>query len=430
MGWFGIARFILRQRGPLLAVVLTLTAFMAYQASEIRMSYHGNRLIPESDSDFIAYQDFRDKFGADGNVMVVGLQSRRLTDPSLMQQWVKLSERIRNIPGVVRCYSVADLPILLRNDSTRSFEFKPRFQDGAWFQGGAAFGKTYERLLINPETSTTLMAVALDPVALNDARRLRIVAEVEDLAHAFGVSTESSVYFSGLPYIRTVMATTIKDELILFLMASILVTSLMLFLFFRSLQAVFLSLTLVAIGSVWALGLMSLLGYQITLISGLIPALMVVIGVPNGVYLVNKYHHEFRKHGNKIKALTRIIERIGVATLITNATTSVGFLVFYFTESSMLQEFGLITGLSVLLMFVISIVMIPALLSFLPEPGFGQIKHLENQRIRRWLERLTRWIEFHRRKVWWSAALLFVVSGVGMFQLRSNSYVVDDLPHD
>ncbi|MBM3968151.1 MAG: RND family transporter, partial [Planctomycetes bacterium] len=365
---------------PLLAVVLTLTAFMAYQASEIRLSYHGNRLIPESDPDYIAYQDFRAKFGADGNVMVVGLQSPRLTDPSLMQQWVKLSERIRNIPGVVRCYTVADLPILLRNDSTRSFEFKRRFQDGAWFQGVAAFGKTYERLLINPETSTTLMAVALDPVALNDARRLRIVAEVEDLAHAFGVSTESTVYFSGLPYIRTAMATTIKDELILFLMASILVTSLMLFLFFRSLQAVFLSLTLVAIGSVWALGLMSLLGYQITLISGLIPALMVVIGVPNGIYLVNKYHHEFRKHGNKIKALTRIIERIGVATLITNATTSVGFLVFYFTESSMLQEFGLITGISVLLMFVISIVMIPALLSFLPDPGFGQIKHLENQR--------------------------------------------------
>jgi len=430
MGWFGIARFILRQRVPLLAVVLTLTAFMAYQASEIRLSYHGNRLIPESDPDYIAYQDFRERFGADGNVMVVGLQSRRLTDPSLMQQWVKLSERIRNISGVVRCYTVADLPILLRNDSTRSFEFKRRFQDGAWFQGVAQFGKTYDRLLINPETSTTLMAVALDPVALNDARRLRIVAEVEDLAHSFGVSTESSVYFSGLPYIRTVMATTIKDELMLFLMASILVTSLMLFLFFRSLQAVFLSLTLVAIGSVWALGLMSLLGYQITLISGLIPALMVVIGVPNGIYLVNKYHHEFRKHGNKIKALTRIIERIGVATLITNATTSVGFLVFYFTESSMLQEFGLITGLSVLLMFVISIVMIPALLSFLPEPGFGQIKHLENQRIRRWLERLTRWIEFHRRKVWWSATLLFIASCVGMFQLRSNSYVVDDLPQD
>jgi predicted RND superfamily exporter protein len=226
------------------------------------------------------------------------------------------------------------------------------------------------------------------------------------------------------------MATTIKDELILFLIASVGVTSLMLYLFFRSRQAVLLSLTLVVIGSFWALGLMSLFGYQITLISGLIPALMVVIGVPNGVYLVNKYHHEFRKHGNKVKALTRIIERIGVATLITNATTAAGFLVFYFTESSMLQEFGLITGVSILFMFVISIVMIPGLLSFLPEPGFGQIKHLENQRIRRWLERLIRWIEFHRRKVWLLSFFLFVISCAGILQLRSNSYVVDDLPRD
>lgn len=101
-----------------------------------------------------------------------------------------------------------------------------------------------------------------------------------------------------------------------------------LFLFFRSLQTVLLSLTLVGIGIVWAMGIMGWMGYSITLISGLIPALMVVIGVPNGIYLVNKYHNEYRKHGNKVKALTRIVERIGVATLITNASTSVGFWFF------------------------------------------------------------------------------------------------------
>lgn len=430
MVWFSIARFILRQRVPLLAFVLILSTFMAYKASEVRLSYSGNRLIPDSDSDYIEYKEFCEKFGIDGNVMVVGLQASKLTNPSFMQQWVNLSDRIRAIPGVVFCYTVADLPMLVRSDSIKSFEFRRRFLNGAWAEGGTKFEDSYERLLINPETSTTLMAVALDSEALNDARRLRIVGEVEDLTYAFGISTGSSVYFSGLPYIRTVIATTIKDELITFLIASILVTSLMLYLFFRSMQAVFLSLTLVAIGSIWALGLMSMMGYEVSLISGLIPALMVVIGVPNGVYLVNKYHHEFRKHGNKIKALTRIIERIGVATLITNATTAVGFLVFCFTESSMLREFGLITGVSVLLMFVISIVMIPGLLSFLPEPGFGQIKHLENYRIRRWLERLTRWIEFHRRKVWLASIALLVISLAGILQLRSNSYVVDDLPQD
>jgi predicted RND superfamily exporter protein len=430
MVWFGIARFILRQRVPLLAVVLLLSLFMAFKAAEVRLSYHGNRLIPESDTDYIAYRAFLQRFGVDGNLMVVGVQTPKITDPSFMQQWLNLTDRMREIPGVTHCYSVADLPMLVRNDSTRSFEFRRRFLQGAWAEGGSRFGNTYERLLINMQSSTTLMAVALDPQALNDERRLRIVAQVEELAQAFGTSTGSSVYYSGLPYIRTVMATTIKDELIVFLIASILVTSLMLFLFFRSMQAVLLSLTLVAVGSIWALGLMSLMGYQITLISGLIPALMVVIGVPNGVYLVNKYHTEFRKHANKIKALTRTIERIGVATLITNATTAVGFLVFYFTESSMLQEFGLITGVSVLLMFVISIVMIPALLSFLPEPGLGQIKHLENQRIRRWLERLTRWIEFHRLKIWVASLSLLIISLLGIWQLRSNSYVVDDLPRD
>ncbi len=428
MVWFGIARLILRQRLPLLGLVLALTCLMGWQATKVKMSYQGNRLIPESDTAYKVYQDFCQRFGVDGNVMVVGVSVPSVADPAFAREWSQLARSIRQIPGIAKAYTVADLPLLVRNDSLRAFEYQERLGPNGWISGGDRFENAYERLLVNPQTSTALMAVALDPATLDDSRRIEVVSAVEKRTSAYSVASGNTVYLSGLPYIRTVMATRIKDELIWFLVASVVVTGMVLFLFFRSFQTVLLSLTLVGIGIVWAMGIMGWMGYSITLISGLIPALMVVIGVPNGVYLVNKYHNEYRKHGNKVKALTRIVERIGVATLITNATTAVGFFVFYFTESVILREFGFVTGLSVMVMFVLSIVVIPAILSLLPAPGFRQIRHLENQRIRRWLERLTRWIEFRRRVVVAATVGLLVVAISGILQLRTNSYVVDDLP--
>ena len=430
MVWFGIARFILRQRLFLLALVLALTAWMGWQATKVKMSYQGNRLIPESDTAYQIYQDFCSRFGVDGNVMVVGTSTPSVADPAFARSWSNLAVSIRKIPGISSALTVADLPILVRNDQLKAFEYLQRLGPNGWNTQGDRFENSYEKLLVNAKTSTALMAVALDPVALNDSRRIEVVKAVEQYTSAYAISSGNPVYLSGLPYIRTVMATRIKDELIWFLVASVVVTGVVLFLFFRSFQTVLLSLTLVGIGIVWAMGIMGLMGYNITLISGLIPALMVVIGVPNGVYLVNKYHNEYRKHGNKIKALTRIIERIGVATLITNASTSVGFFVFYFTESVTLQEFGFVTGLSVMVMFVLSVVVIPAILSLLPAPGFKQIRHLENQRIRRWLDRLARWIEYRRKAVVFATLALLAVALTGILQLRTNSFVVDDLPQN
>ena len=430
MVWFGIARFILRQRIALLTVVLALTTWMGWQATKVKMSYQGNRLIPETDSAYQTYRDFCKRFGVDGNVMVVGTSAPSVADPAFARLWSELALSIRKIPGISSALTVADLPVLVRNDSLKAFEYIQRLGPNGWIAQGDRFENSYEKLLVNAETSTALMAVSLDPAVLDNSQRIEVIKAVEQHASAYAISSGNQVYLSGLPYIRTVMATRIKDELIWFLVASVVVTGLVLFLFFRSFQTVLLSLTLVGIGIVWAMGIMGIMGYGITLISGLIPALMVVIGVPNGVYLVNKYHNEYRKHGNKIKALTRIIERIGVATLITNATTSVGFFVFYLTESVILQEFGFVTGISVMVMFVLSLVVIPAILSLLPDPGFKQIRHLENQRIRRWLERLTRWIEFRRKAVVLSSLALLVAAISGILQLRTNSFVVDDLPRN
>lgn len=435
--WTLIARFILRNRPGLLIALALATAFMGWQASQVRMSYDGNRLIPDNDPDLLVYQQFQETFGIDGNVMVVGVQSRDLFEVEFFNEWSKVCERVEALPMIANVVSIANLPKLQKNTRERKFDFVPIVKERPQYadelqriKEELINNKVYAGVLLNPETNTTLMAITFTEEVLNSEDRIDAVEEVTRLMDAFAVSNEVEVHFSGLPYVRTIFSTKVAMELKLFSMLAVLVTAIVLFLFFRSFYAVFFPILVVVIGATWAMGLIHLFGYKITLLSGLIPALIVVIGVPNCVYLLNKYHDEFRKHGNKIKALSRIIEKIGIATLITNATTAIGFGVFFFTDSAILQEFGLVVALSIMLVFLVSIILIPSVFAYLPSPLEQQLRHLENVNVSNFIDRLVHLVSTYRKSIFVVTSLLAMVAFVGAMRLQALSFIVDDLPKD
>jgi predicted RND superfamily exporter protein len=435
--WTFIARFILRNRATLLVVLALATAFMGWQASQVRMSYDGNRLIPDSDPDLLIYKEFQKTFGIDGNVMVVGVQTRDLFELEFFNEWCKVTERLSKLPNTQGVVSIANLPYLTKNQQERKFDFQPivnelpqNADDLAAIKQRLIDNKVYDGVLLNAETNTTMLAITFSEEVLNSAKRVEAVDEVVRIMDAFAVSNEVEVHYSGLPYVRTIFATKVALELKLFSLLAVLVTAFVLFLFFRSFYAVFFPILVVVIGAVWAMGLIHLFGFKITILSGLIPALIVVIGVPNCVYLLNKYHDEFRKHGNKIKSLSRIIERIGIATLITNATTAIGFGVFYFTDSAILQEFGLVVSLSIMLVFVVSIILIPAVFTYLPSPAEQQLRHLDNNNVKGILSILENIVFNHRNKVYWVTLVLAVIAMVGALRLQALSFIVDDFPKE
>ncbi len=435
--WTLIARFILRNRLGLLIVLALATAFMGWQAAQVQMSYDGNRLIPDNDPDLLVYQQFQETFGIDGNVMVVGVQSRDLFEVEFFNEWSKVSERVEALPMIANVISIANLPELRKNTQERKFDFvpivkeRPQYADEVQrIKAALLNNKLYDGVLLNAETNTTLMAITFTEEVLNSEDRIAAVEEVTRLMDAFAVSNEVEVHFSGLPYVRTIFSTKVAMELKLFSILAVLVTAIVLFLFFRSFYAVFFPILVVVVGATWAMGLIHLFGYKITLLSGLIPALIVVIGVPNCVYLLNKYHDEFRKHGNKIKALSRIIEKIGIATLITNATTAIGFGVFFFTDSAILQEFGLVVALSIMLVFVVSIILIPSVFAYLPSPVEQQLRHLENENVSNFINRLIELVSQYRKGIFAVTSVLAVVAFAGALRLQALSFIVDDLPTD
>ena len=184
----------------------------------------------------------------------------------------------------------------------------------------------------------------------------------------FSIKNKIDLHYAGLPYSRYIMAESVKSELVTFLIISILITSIILFLFFRSFDTVFVPILIIAVVVIWVFGTLSLLNYKITLLTALLPPLIVVIGIPNCVYMLNYYHFSLNKFSSRREAISHVIKTIGLITLITNVTTAVGFFVLATTDIKVLNEFGIVAGINVMGTFFVSIFLLPTIYLILPKP--------------------------------------------------------------
>ncbi len=434
--WQRLAGFVLKYRVPLLIGLLAATVFLGYEASRIELSYDFIKAIPVNDPKYRQYLDFRREFGEDGNLLVIGVQTDDFFEKSFFSDYWRLSDSISHIPGVENVLDIPRAMNLERDAGTRRLKASPLFPAMPEEQAQLDSLRDvflslpfYRGLLYNAETHTYLMAVRIDKRVLNSAGRVGVVSAIQGAADQLGQRHHTEVHFSGLPLIRTEIAEKIAREMKLFLAVSLLLTAFILYGFFRSLTAVALSMIVVAIGVVWSVATIVLLGYKITLLTGLIPPLIVVIGIPNCVYFLNKYHSEYALHGNKIKALVRMVQRMGVVTLFTNLAAAIGFGVFFFTSSAILKEFGIVAGLNILLLFGISFIFLPAVLSFLPAPRTRHTSYLDSRPIRFVLQRLEGLAFRYREAVYIGTLVVVVLALVGIWRLNTVSYIVDDIPH-
>jgi predicted RND superfamily exporter protein len=426
---------ILQNRVLFLFLIGGFTAFMAWQASRIELSYVIARILPASDPTEQAYQKFRQQFGEDGNVMVIGMENAELFRLKEFTAWYDLTEAIKATPGIKNVLSLSNLYNVHRNDSLRRFDLLPVARQKPQSQAEMDSLKQailslpfYRGLVYNPETGATLMAITFDRKNLNSKERIATVEAIKKKGLAFETASSTKLHYSGMPFIRTEMMKKVAGEMKLFSALAVIVTGLVLWAFLRSFRAVGLSLAVVALGVISALGSLSLLEYKITMLSGLIPALLIVIGIPNCIFLLNKYQTELKSHGNQERALRRMIEKIGLSTFLANITTAIGFGVFYFTNSSLLSEFGVVAALNVMVTYLLCLLLIPILLSYMPIPSLKQTRHLESKRITNLLSRFDHLVHEKRPAIYLSTLALVAVSVAGLLRIEVVGYVVDDLP--
>jgi uncharacterized protein len=433
--WGRVAVFVLKYRLTLLLLMAAVLIFATFEASKIELSYDNLRAIPTDNPKYIAYQKFLKSFGDDGNLLVIGAETGQFFTKDVFNDYVQLSRNLKMVKGVEQVLSIPDAIILKKDTTTEKLQPRPIFPGPFEFQSSLdSARKTFENLLFyrgilyNPTTHTYLTAVTVNKQIMNSAERTAVVSNILKFGNAFGKAHQIQMHNSGLPLIRTNMATKVATEMKWFLLGSVLLSALILLVFFRSLSNMVLSLLVVIIGVVFSLATMHLFGYKITLLNALIPPLIVVIGIPNCIYFLNKYHSSFRETGEKRKALYEMISKMGIVTLFCNIAAAIGFGVFAFTKSAILKEFGVVAGINIMLLFIISIILIPAALSYLPDPKARHMKYLSN----RWLMNLLDWLEtwalHHKRIIFISTLFILTISIAGITRLRSEAFILDDLP--
>ena len=433
--WQNIGRFILKYRLPILITLAALTAFMGFHASKVQLSYDFSRAIPLNNPKYKVYQEFRKTFGEDGNLLVLGIQTDKFFTEKIFNNYTSLQQKLKQQFGVDDIISIPSAVNLVKVPETEKLKADTIFADRKLTQTelDSAANKFlnlpfYRNLLYNPETNAWLMGIRIKKELMGKKIRISIVNNISKLADEFGKANNLTVYKSGLPHIRTQLTVKSVSEMRLFIIASIILSAVILLLFFRSLTAMWLSLGVVAIGVIWSFATIKLLGYQISILNALVPPLMVVIGIPNCIYFLNKYHTSYNETGDKKSALVTMVARMGVVTLFCNLAAAIGFGVFALTQSQILKEFGIVAGINIFALFFISLALIPAVLSYVKAPRSRHTRYLHNPALNRWLDRLERWTLNHRKTIFIATAIIVVVSIGGILKLRSLGRIVDDLP--
>ncbi len=435
--WTKFPHIVLKYRLILMILLFAFTGFMAYQAQFVKMAYNFNTAVPETDENYKYFQQFKDKFGEDGNILVLGVKDSSLYKLNNFQLYKQLNDDIANMEEITNVISLSSLQKIERDREARSFKLEPLISETPQSQEAldkvleeAIDLKFYSGQILNADNGATLILINMDREVLNSARRNGVVNEIKRMGEAFTAETGIEMHYSGMPFVRTMMQQKTNKELRLFIALSIGITALILFLFFRSWPAVLFPLIVIAVVVTWVLGTVGILGYEINILTGLIPSIIIVIGIPNSIYLLNKYHQEFVKHGDKIRAIVMMIKKIGLVTFITNFTTAIGFLVLVTTDIKLLKEFGLVAGINILATFIVSIVLIPGIFSYLPAPNAKQLKHLEFKGIGRFLTLLDLLVHRHRYRVFLITGIVIAFSVIGLTRLYSVAFMVDDIPEE
>jgi predicted RND superfamily exporter protein len=435
--WARTARIILRNRILILILIAAFTVFLGLQWEHMRFSSSQANLLPDDHPINQEYQSFLEQFGEEGNAVVFAVNDSALYSPENFNRWNRLSKQLQAFPEVDFVLSTDNLLELKRNSEKQEFVLEPFIKDSVDTKRkvdsltGYLFNNLpfYDKLIYNKESSTIRTIVNLDKDIVNTSvRKDFILKDLTNLINDFEEETGLNVHVSGMPYIRTLNSQNIIDEIGKFILAALAVTSLIFFFFFRSIRATFISMCVVIIGVMWAFGILGLLQYEITVLTALIPPLIIVIGVPNCIFLINKYQQEVKKHGNQALSLQRVISKIGNATLMTNMTTASGFATFIITDSKLLKEFGIVASINIIGIFILSLLIIPIVYSFMPLPKTKHLKHLN----KRWIDAFVNWMERivrdHRIAVYIVSIVLLVVSIIGIYQIEISGSPIEDMP--
>lgn len=411
---------------------------MSFQWKNMRFTFTEANLLPDDHEVNIQYNSFLEKFGEEGNLVVLGFKDKNFFTEKNYRAWEKFVSEIKKDKATELTLSIEDLRVLEKDTIAQKFKLVPFVNNDSIsdtylktkekeFYNDLPF---YEGMLFNKESGAVRFAIYMDKKIVNTPARKAFIEKhlSQEKISAFEKETGLDLRVSGMPYIRTLNANSIISEIGLFVGAALGITSLLFFFFFRSFRATMISMFVVIIGVMWSFGTLGLLNYEITVLTAIIPPLIIVIGIPNCIFLINKYQQEIKNHGNKAKSLQRVISKVGNATLMTNLTTAAGFGTFIFTDSKLLSEFGIVASLNIVFLFILCLIIIPIVYSYMPMPKEKHLAHLGKNYMAAFINWIENTIRHHRVAVFSTAIGILVLGIIGIYQITVSGSIIEDMP--
>jgi predicted RND superfamily exporter protein len=359
----------------ILAVIVVVTLFFALQLPRAELDNNNIRFVPASDPARITSSYIDETFGS-SIFILVGLERKYGTvfDSAFLNQIRDYVARIERISMVGKVYSIVNADYISRDgESVLVNPLVPRDFAGtgeeiAELRNRLLSWDLYENTLISDDFTATQILVPLNLTEENygSSELVREYLQVRDIAQA-SFAGMADVYVTGIPIIAATINEAVAQDIKLMIPLVILVVILIVFIPFRNLGATFLSLVSVLVAVIWSIGAVPLLGMKLSVISTVLPVILIAMGSSYGLHVVIHYLEDLGVAGDmdaeEHRALIlRLVRRTGKPIFLAALTTFASFVSLCVTRVVPIREFGIFASFGVMVSFLITMTLVPAIL--------------------------------------------------------------------
>lgn len=410
----------------ILLIVVAFSVLCAFKVKNLKFDYDFEAFFPNEDNELGVYETHRNRFEWDNEFVLLGIENKAgIFKKDFLQKIESLSNELKDIPHNDRIISPTNIknislsglsPVqkrllhiddesLYRDDSINIYSTPELI--GSFFP---ADGKSISIFI---KTEEGLSKVKCDSLARN-------------IEKAFNKYQFDEVHFVGRIVAQDVYLKKLEKEFVYFLGISFILVMLFLWLSFRSLYGVIVPMTIVTISIFWTLGIMSMMNQSLDIMTCMLPTMIFIAGMSDVVHFFSKYFEEVAKGTEKQKIYPLIIKEVGFPTFLTLITTAVGFLSLLFSSIKPIKDFGIYTSVGIVIAFVLTYTLLPALLYFFTPKKLVAV-HEHDNRTYKGMRNILFWIFRNQKTIIVTTCVLVALSIIGVYKIKVNNILLEDL---
>jgi predicted RND superfamily exporter protein len=435
---------LFRKPWLIVGIIAAITVFFALQIPQARLDNNNFRFLPEGDAELMAMRNVNETFGSQ-IVILVGLERRHGTvlDPAFIEKLRSFEDSLGAISIVGSTASLVSTPYLTGvGDAIVSEPLVPDDFDGSKSQVADLREKIlswdmYRGSLVSEDFSATQVLVYLD-IPPEDSGTPEVVAVHKAIKRLAGDARfpDTNIYITGLPVFSSVVNDAVEEDLVVLVPLVVVVVVGVLFLSFRRLSGVILPLLTVLVSAIWAIGAMPLFGVKLSMLSTILPVILVAVGSAYGIHVVSHYYDEMAEKRNidgdeHRRILCAVLKRIGRPVLLAALTTFAGFVSFCFTKVRPIFEFGIFASFGVIAAYVVAVTLIPALLLIrgpvrkVPRFRIAEMEPGQEDPFSGAIADLLGHVSRKKRTVIFISVIILITSAVGLSRLVIDNVLVE-----